>query len=99
MTQEQRPSATLLQRIAERQGRNRSGQTLWDDEALPLLVAAAVGFADDACDEPECEGCNKAHHIWWDVCNGLPVPLRVLLQAHLIDKGIPLPPGYWEEVR
>lgn len=98
MTQEQRPSETLLKRIAARRPTNRQGQTLWDDEAVGLLMTSAVGLSGDFCAVKDCENCNRIHQIWWAICNNLPTEHRVKLQKKMHEVGVPLPPGHWEEV-
>lgn len=67
-------------------------------------VANLLGLAAEALNRPcpvpawECENCNRANTLWWNLCNALPNRERIALQSALRDAGVPLPKAPWETV-
>lgn len=62
-----------------------------DEEVAVFLAGYADMMAMKPCPIPTCSGCEEAQRYWWDWCNSLSGPVRIRLQRHLREVGVPLP--------
>jgi hypothetical protein len=75
------------------------GLVLTQEEVGALLVGMATGDASWECpDGPDCNACNRANRIWWELMNALGSREYQAVLHTLVKCGIELPPIPWYTV-
>ena len=87
-----------IQRVFGEVGKpTKGGPVVRDDEVAFMLAVTADLMSRSFCLKVDCEKCDSFNALWWEWCNSLSGPIRIRLQGHLRNAGIPFPPGPYEE--